>query len=157
MHTFTRGEVSPGLGFHNLKTRLTLTCDWEWVEGEVRRPSPDLRLFPLFKMPGWHSLCRKGHPTDWDGVPALYILVLNQRLSWAIPAWEEISWLPKRSLIKKYRIAPVTSATSSYGDCTSSYWFAAEEETDGLSTCLDPEVEEGPPSSLYPDPIPIHS
>jgi len=24
-------------------------------------------------MPGWHSLCRKGHPTDWDGVPAIYI------------------------------------------------------------------------------------
>lgn len=40
----------------------------------------------------------------------ILILVLNQRLSWATPAWEEISWLPKRSLINKYRIAPVTSA-----------------------------------------------
>ena len=35
----------------------------------------------------------------------LYILVLNQRFSWANPGMK-ISWLPKRSLIKKYRIAP---------------------------------------------------
>ena len=31
-----------------------------------------LTIYPIHYS-GWHSLCRKGHPTDWDGVPAIYI------------------------------------------------------------------------------------